>query len=102
MTNKSWPETTAFEKWAPRVFSVILILLFVITGLLFRPNGAEILWDKLHPFSFFDFIGVAGFIFGALVLFGWFKELYTPARSAKWNTISFIVIGLSIISFWFL
>jgi len=102
MTNKAWPETTKFEFWAPKIFGALLILVFLIMGLGKRPKGSELLWDKLHPFGFFDFIGVAGFIFGILVLSGWFKPLYNPANSSKWNLIAFVALGLSIIFFWFL
>jgi hypothetical protein len=102
MTNKPWPETTAFEKWTPKIFGGIIALFFIIMGLISKPKGSEILWEKLHPFGLFDFIGVAGFLFGIIVLSGWLKPLYTPAQSAKWNSISFVVIGLSIILFWFL
>lgn len=93
-------ETTAFEKYAPKIFIGSVLILFTVMGFIIHPKGSEILWDKVHPFGFFDFIGCALFYGGAAMLMG-FKEFMNPSNSSKWNLVTFAAIAVGILLIWF-
>jgi hypothetical protein len=84
-------------------------ILFTYFGFFHKPEGAGdfdriMLWDRLHPFTFGDWVGVPLFYAFCLVLMGipqkLLGKLYNPAGSSQWNLIGFAVGVLSIVLIW--
>jgi len=95
--------------WIVRAIVGLCAVLFTIFGFITKPEGAGdfdkiFLWDRLHPFTIGDWVGVPLFYAFCLVLMGvpqkLLGRLYNPAGSSQWNLIAFAGGVLSIILIW--
>ena len=75
------------------VFCAIVLVLFFTLGLIVKPDGAgsevntEFLWDALHPFSFWDGLGLLLFLSAVVFISGIWKKFIpnNPTTGAGLN-----------------
>src|SRR5690349_3064721 len=88
--------------WTDKVLPIGAILAAVVFTLFafFIKQDCDIdriyLWCRVHPFSFWDFIGCAMFYGGCFLLSGVYK-FWNEAHKITWNIIWFITMVLSVV-----
>lgn len=92
--------------WIVRSILALIFLAFLIAGFIVQPKDPEgTLWDRLHPMSVINFIGVVLFLITMLALAGLPQKLvdkygWAPPGSQAPNYILFGVGILGIILIW--